>query len=76
MYAHVYSNHFDHICALGIEGGSVLRCHRFIEFNIGPVASSPLTQSLALPHVIFCIVFRSHKHSPFLSFLPIRFFLT
>ena len=20
MYAHLYSNHFDHICALGIEG--------------------------------------------------------
>lgn len=21
VYAHLYSNHFDHICALGIEGG-------------------------------------------------------
>jgi MOB kinase activator 1 len=20
VYAHIYSNHFDHICALGIEG--------------------------------------------------------
>lgn len=20
VYAHLYSNHFDHICALGIEG--------------------------------------------------------
>jgi hypothetical protein len=22
VYAHIYSNHFDHICALGIEGRS------------------------------------------------------
>jgi len=23
VYAHIYSNHFDHICALGIEGRSI-----------------------------------------------------
>ena len=23
VYAHIYSNHFDHICALGIEGTNV-----------------------------------------------------
>ena len=25
VYAHLYSNHFDHICALGIEGEPTLR---------------------------------------------------
>ena len=26
VYAHIYSSHFDHICALGIEGSS----HKFV----------------------------------------------
>ena len=31
VYAHLYSNHFDHICALGIEGAfRDIKCPAFI----------------------------------------------
>ena len=50
VYAHLYSNHFDHICALGIEGACVCALAARVDADcIGLCSASEHKLSALLP---------------------------